>query len=396
MKYALPLILWTALLTAVDEVPAQTRPSSPPTRLYVKSDPSGAEVAVDGKPVGQSDGLFELTPGDHSVRIFLPGRRLIERQTHLPAGQITRLEFTLEMLFATTRVTPATSPSPDAPSDTAAIDAASGFVSASDVSDATKHAMLIVIRQHPDRSRWSGQIDDTLFGLAIKKLPANPEHPAIPALVHLAQALAFNELLTAKSILDLYRAADLTDATTLRQAVEGTADGLRVTGSTAGAKQQAGPFGGYAVAFILAQDSALRAELSQPPQVEAVRQAYREVMHAEARQLMARQNWADALLLWQHLHQRRLVSQALYLDAATCFVQLHEPNDAIKILSESLDAFRVEGSEEFFEGAGNLAMKLSSPAAQAVAVRAYELASQRLRVMTVGQGSLPATAVPTH
>ena len=79
---------------------------------------------------------------------------------------------------------------------------------------------------------------------------------------------------------------------------------------------------GFAVAYVIAEQSDLSAYLLQPTELEKVRAAYRDVMHGQARDLMARSSWADALLLWQHLHQRKLVSQQLYLDAARCFQRL--------------------------------------------------------------------------
>ena len=136
--------------------------------------------------------------------------------------------------------------------------------------------------------------------------------------------------------------------------------------------------GPYAVAFVLAPASALHGCLQDPAAMDLVKRSYRDVMHAQARELMARGNWADALLLWQHLHQRKLVSSSLYLDAAICFHKQGKHDDAVALLSEALNVFSATASPEFLESAGDLAIDIKSPAAQALAKRAYDAASQKL------------------
>jgi tetratricopeptide (TPR) repeat protein len=107
-------------------------------------------------------------------------------------------------------------------------------------------------------------------------------------------------------------------------------------------------------------------------------------MHAQARDLMARKNWQDAIQLWRHLHTRKLVSQALYLDAATCFAELKQPDDALKVLQEAYGVFSETAPADWLEQCGDLACKLGPPA-EALAVKAYEQASQRLRDTTSGR-----------
>ena len=115
-----------------------------------------------------------------------------------------------------------------------------------------------------------------------------------------------------------------------------------------------------------------------------MRIAYRDVMHRQARDLMARSNWSDALLLWQHLHQRQLVSQQLYLDAARCFQQLDQTNDAVRVLREAMEAFAKSGTAGFFEQAGDIALEIPGEPAQALAEQAYQRAIDTLRETVSG------------
>ena len=245
--------------------------------------------------------------------------------------------------------------------------------------------MLTVLRQHPAETRWSGRDGNTLFGIAVKPLPQGESRPrAVPAMLELVQMLAVHEVLKAKSLLDRYAAAGLTDATTLRQAVEAAAGQLQVTGKAKGVVHQAAVRSGFAVAYIVAEQADLSAYLLQATELEKVRTAYRDVMHRQARDLMARSGWADALLLWQHLHQRKLVSQQLYLDAARCFQQLGQTPDAVRVLSEAIETFAKSGTAEFFEQAGDIALEIPTEPAQTLAEQAYQKAIDTLRETVSG------------
>lgn len=99
---------------------------------------------------------------------------------------------------------------------------------------------------------------------------------------------------------------------------------------------------------------------------------------------MARSAWSDALLLWQHLHQRKLVSPQLYLDAARCFRQLDQSPDAVRVLGEAIETFAKSGTAEFFEQAGDIALEIPTEPAQALAEQAYEKAIELLRETVSG------------
>jgi hypothetical protein len=131
--------------------------------------------------------------------------------------------------------------------------------------------MLTVLRQHPGETRWSGRDGDLLFGIVVKPLPQGElRQRAVPAMLELVQMLAVHEVLKAKTLLERYAAAGLTDATTLRQAVEAAAGQLQVTGNAKGVVFQAAR-SGFAVAYIVAQQADLSAYLLQPTELEKVR-----------------------------------------------------------------------------------------------------------------------------
>jgi hypothetical protein len=356
----------------------------PPTRLYVKTVPAGARILLDGKEIGRSDDLFVIGPGTHTVRVELDGYVAQERQVQLPSERITRLELEFSKAPAA-----ATATGPAHESGDASV-AAVAYLKASDLPDPVRDAMLTVLRQHPGETRWSGQSGRTLFGIAAKALPTGAgRQQAVPALLNLTHMLAVQELLKAKSLLDRYAESGLTDSTTLGQAVVEAAGRAHVVGSVKSLKHQAAVRDGVAVGYVFADEQDLTAQLFQPAELDTVKAAYRDVMHAQGRSLMKQANYKDAVLLWRHLHSRKLVSQSLYLDAARCFHALKQNDDAVRVLSEAMDAFSEAAPAEFFERAGDVALSIDSPAAQQLAQKAYNLASARLR-STISAASQPA------
>ena len=256
----------------------------------------------------------------------------------------------------------------------------SAYLRRTTVPESVRTAMLTVVRQHPTETRWSGRIGTQLFGIAAKRLPKEQAaQRAIPAMLELTHMWAVHELLTAKSLLDRYAALGLTDATTLRQAVVEAAGKLQVAGKASTVTHQAATEGNLAISYAIADEAALTAQLLQQDEIEKVRVAYRDVMHRQARELMQRSNWTDALLLWQHLHKRKLVSQQLYLDAASCFQHLNQVPDMLRVLTEAIDAFGKNATPEFLERAGDMALAIDTAQAQTLAEKAYRMASEQLK-----------------
>lgn len=218
-----------------------------------------------------------------------------------------------------------------------------------------------------------------MFAVVCRPLPDGAQRDrAVAQFSSLTHALAMKRLLLTKALLDGYAGTRLDDAVTLEAAVSDVAQDLDVHGDAAGVLQRAGPSGDHAVAYVVGDVRRVTSTLLQTPQLSRVRTSYRRVMHRQARDLMSRRQWDDALALWHHLHARGLVSQALYLDAAHCFIASDRTGEAERVLGEALDAFADAGAVEFFERAGDLAMKCKSSEADRIARRAFERASAGL------------------
>ena len=359
--------------------------ASSPTRLYVRTAPPGAKVTLEGKPLGRSDAIFSVTPGTQSVLVELDGYLPEERRVEIRAEEVTRVELQLKRRPETAGQT-GTPNSPSASAvdaeknDDAASKAANAYLADANLPVPVRDTMLTVLRQHPTENRWSGRAGTTLFGIAVKRLPRGSiRQQAVPSVLNLTSMLAFQELLKAKSLLDRYAAVGLTDATTLQRAVMESAGTLQVKGKASSILQGAAVREGYAVAYVTAEERALLARLLQETELEKVRSAYRDVMHRQARELMQRSNWTDALRLWQHLHTRKLVSQQLYLDAASCFQHLNQVPDMLRVLTEAIGTFGKNATPEFLEKAGDMALAVETEQAQTLAEKAYRMASEQLK-----------------
>jgi hypothetical protein len=348
----------------------------------VRTVPSGAAVLLEGKPLGKSDAIFSVSSGTQTVLVELDGYLPEQRRVEIRAAEITRVELELKRRPETAGQTaaPIAGKTDAEKNDDAASKAATAYLANADLPAPVRDAMLTVLRQHPTELRWSGRAGTTMFAVAAKRVPSGPtRQQAVPAMLNLTGMLAFQELLKAKSLLDRYAAVGLTDATTLQQAVVETAGALQVKGNASTVVQGAAVRDDFAIAYVTAEEQSLLARLLQETELEKVRTAYRDVMHRQARELMQRSNWKDALLLWQHLHQRKLVSQQLYLDAASCFQHADQVPDMLRVLSEAIDTFGKSATPEFLEKAGDMALAVETEQAQKLAEKAYRMASEQLK-----------------
>lgn len=257
--------------------------------------------------------------------------------------------------------------------------AANALLNDIDIAKQIKAAARSILRQHAESSNWSGRHENTLFGLAARELPSGEiRDKSIPSFLSLVRAKSIEELLAAKCVLDLYAESGLTDATALREAIAKLASGMRITGSAQGITSFSKVYGNIAVAFAFGEEQRLIARLSTPVELEYLKRSYRDILHRDARRLMQERNWNDAIVLWRHLHDRKLVSPPLYLDAARCFEHQQKHSDALVVLQEAYKSFGASASVDWLEQCGELALPLGSEG-EALALRAFRLASEKMK-----------------
>ena len=88
-------IFLAAAMLALGMQDVETTPQTK-TQLYVKTVPEGAEVTLDGKSLGTSSTLVEVTPGSHRLTLRLEGYVPEERLIDAKEGEITRIEVRLK------------------------------------------------------------------------------------------------------------------------------------------------------------------------------------------------------------------------------------------------------------------------------------------------------------
>lgn len=74
--------------------PAPTLDSSQNASVAFSSEPSGADIYVDGKFVGDTPSIVQLAAGDHDIRIEAAGRKPWTRSLHVTAGAKVNLTAT--------------------------------------------------------------------------------------------------------------------------------------------------------------------------------------------------------------------------------------------------------------------------------------------------------------
>lgn len=255
------------------------------------------------------------------------------------------------------------------------------WLASQELQPGTINVMQLVIQQHGDETTWVGKSNNTLFSIVARKVENRTaaNKPVLVGIVRLNHSLAVREILTAKYLLDAFRGTGLSDATTLRSALTEAKLNLSVKGKAKLLQSNSQAVDSHVFSFVLANASDLSAYLTEAPQLKEIRVAYRAVMHRKAKRLMEEKDWGNALLLWHHLHKRKLVSPELYLDAAKCFAETGQPAQAVLILQEAYAAYQADTESSFFEQIGDLAIKINSRDGEKLAVAAYEHASSLLR-----------------
>src|SRR5207253_1528327 len=152
------------------------------------------------------------------------------------------------------------------------------------------------------------------------------------------QALAVGELVEERACLELFTSEGLTDNAALRASLSRAAVRLDFAGRVEGVRVRAAVREGHAVACVAAEMDRIAASLSGVPARAAVRDGYRDAVHGRIRSFMADKQWADAVRLWDHLCERRLVSEALCLDAGQCWQALGRRDEALAVLREAMGA----------------------------------------------------------
>lgn len=233
-----------------------------------------------------------------------------------------------------------------------------------------REAMVTVLRQHEDENEWLGRSGEIVFALGAQPISQSARGDLTRMEIQLQ-----NDLLLTKNILDAFAARRLDDATTLKKALLIARHQLKAGGKSQGAQWKVFIREKSIFGWAFVNENQLQSRLFEPENFEQIQLAYRDCAHENARNLMASGKWEDALRFWFHLHDRKLTSPGLYLDAARCFTELKRSDEALEVLREAVRVFASLQDDQFFELAGNLFEELGQ---NDDAERAYEKACEIL------------------
>lgn len=90
------VVLFVVALGSVHAFSSETQTSADrDTLLYVRTEPAGAKVFLDGKELGTSNDTFEVGPGVGRVGVVLDGHQPQTKEVTIEANRVTRIELTL-------------------------------------------------------------------------------------------------------------------------------------------------------------------------------------------------------------------------------------------------------------------------------------------------------------
>jgi hypothetical protein len=219
-----------------------------------------------------------------------------------------------------------------------------------------------------------------LYGMAARPLPEGQlRSRATPVLLSAAQAIAVQEMLTARAVLEAFAIQRLTDLAALRQALVRSSGELRVAGRVRSTVYQSETRGGFAVSFVAGRRDTLTAYLLDPPSIAIVRNAYRDVLTERTHELTRVKAWRDALTTVEHLEQLELATGPLLLDAARCHEALQANNMALTGLKRARKIEDARASVDWLVELGDIALRLGGDEAHGVAEEAFTEALRRFR-----------------
>ena len=247
------------------------------------------------------------------------------------------------------------------------------------VSDEIRDIVLARLAESPQASRWSVRCGSRLYGIALHPLSTGEGcDRTVPAMLHLTRAIAVQEMVLSKAIADRFVAIGLSDGSALHEALIRYFGQVSVISRIRGMEHLTTTASAFAMALVVADESAVTAELTKPQSLGDIRSVYRDVLHERIRGLIVQRDWQPAISTWEHLTSQGLTTASLCLDAARCYGGADKSADALRTLDQMLDLFGETASSETLEEAGDLALDLECESAERLATRAYVAASQRL------------------
>ena len=190
--------------------------------------------------------------------------------------------------------------------------------------DTLKSVMLDVLNRHPEADRWSGVDDKHIFGISVVSFTDRDVRDGDTKMLRItARLLAAKEMLFAKVLLDKYAETGLTDAGFLREAVATANESFAVTGRVTYSIDETIISGNQIVGIVVADRNKVVATMTEPARMEAVRTAYREVVHRQANRLIVGQKFEEALQTLMTLRQSHLFNREHLFDVLRCFIPLH-------------------------------------------------------------------------
>lgn len=210
-----------------------------------------------------------------------------------------------------------------------------GVLNAAQLPEEIRTEILAAFKRHPLERKWVGIQDKQAYAVVWHTLLTTEMGPKInPELVTATEEKAAAEVLKIVAVKEHYTDPELSDQLALLRAVQQASGELEVIGKTKQVRRVSAVRDNQVIACAHAYTDQINAALTTRPELEKVRAAYQTVLHVESRSMLANGHAAEALILLQHLHQRKLESTDVFLDVVRCFIELKQTDSASRLLAE--------------------------------------------------------------
>ena len=249
------------------------------------------------------------------------------------------------------------------------------WLSESRLSPTVQNAFRARLAADSQADEWLVAQDQQVYALAYQ-----PLSPATPSQIQQAQRSKVE--MRARNLLLLYAAGEYYQQQGFgnREAIAKALTTLETTAQgqlLPGLQSRATVLAQGAVALVWIEENRIASYRQQPPPLTQFRPAYCQALYPTAKVLFQENRYQQALTIYQEMHRLQCRQPiAYFLDAAECFLALHQPEDAKRMANYLFSEYAPTLSSSEAERAGDV---LFNTGDEATAGKAYQAALAKLR-----------------
>lgn len=267
--------------------------------------------------------------------------------------------------------------------DTAGL-AAVDFMTMTLLPKETKEEIVAAVRNDLPKNNWSGRIGTQLYVVAARRIPQSSAQQQMRVTsARLVSNLAHSNLLKYKAVADYCATQGFANDIAIREVAFGRT-GISFKGSVKDVLHQADVVGEYAIAYALAEEGSILAELKDAESSIEIRTEYGIALHRQMRLAMQDMNWAEAFQTWTSMKSLHLSSVTAQIDAIHCLIELERFSESVSLAKEWLAQHGETADVNLIERLADEMLGVHSAEGQQFATAAFSLVVNRLTTHRAG------------